>query len=55
VTGTGSDSEFDPTAGQRVLVENAAAFGVSQVDIANPDGCCEILHRPPHGLERDKR
>jgi AraC-like DNA-binding protein len=28
-------AEFEPTADQRALVENAAAFGLTQADIAN--------------------
>ena len=28
-------AEFEPTADQRALVQNAAAFGINQADIAN--------------------
>ena len=28
-------AEFEPTTDQRALVQNAAAFGINQADIAN--------------------
>jgi hypothetical protein len=43
-----SDDEYVPTADQRALVENAAAFGITQADIAEQlkiDECVR-LQRP---------
>ena len=34
-TGREMPAEFEPTADQRALVQNAAAFGINQADIAN--------------------
>jgi DNA-directed RNA polymerase specialized sigma24 family protein len=34
-------AEYEPTANQRALVENAAAFGLTQAEIANELGIDE--------------
>jgi DNA-binding NarL/FixJ family response regulator len=53
-------AEFEPTTDQRALVQNAAAFGINQADIANQFNIDEKTLRKhfrdsPHGLEREQR
>jgi hypothetical protein len=43
-------AEYEPTDAQRSLVENAAAFGLTQADIAEQLGIGEkTLRKPPTG------